>query len=211
MSAGKRIWEPPRGGHGKPPHGGIGLCGSHRSGKTTLAEKLSRELDIPFLRTDTSRVFLEAGIDPAKPMDFVRRLSIQKKVLGAGEDVWRTAAGNKTFVTDRTPIDMMAYTLADIQGGTEVDYPELERYLARGFEAVGRHFGAFIVLQPGIPLVYEEGKATLNEAYLEHLNSLIIGLCADERSGRDFLVIKREIIKLEDRVSAALGWLKKKN
>ena len=196
----------------KGPHGrGLGLCGSHRSGKTTLAERLSRELGIPFLRTDTSRVFLEAGIDPAMPMDFKKRLSIQEKILDAGRAVWQAQAGEKAFVTDRTPVDMMAYTLADIQGGTEADYQALERYLSSGFESVARHFGAFVVLQPGIPLVYQQGKARLNMAYLEHLNSLIIGLCADKRSELDFLVLDRAIVDLEDRVRAVLKWLKEIN
>lgn len=180
----------------------IGLCGSHRTGKTTLADAVSRKMGIPFVRTSTSRVFEENGLDPSAPMDFKTRLRIQHRVLAAADQVW--AAQNGPFVTDRTPIDMMAYTLGDIQGKTAVDFSELETYLSRCFEVTNTHFSALTVIQPAIPLVYEQGKAALNRAYMEHLNLLIMGLCSDEQQRCPFVIMQRETRAIEERVRAVL-------
>ncbi len=184
----------------------IGLCGSHRTGKTTLAEEISLRSGLPFVRTGTSDVFRECGMDPSKPMDFDKRLWIQHKILDAAERIWD--AEQVQFITDRTPLDMAAYTLADVQGCTAVDFLGLEKYLGRCFDSVNRFFGMLVLIQPGIPLVHEEGKAALNEAYLEHLNVLILGLCNDERVKSGFLCLPRAIKGLEERVAAIMGKLK---
>lgn len=159
-------------------YSGIGLCGSHRTGKTTTAKKLAIDNDIPFVETTTSAVFAEHGLKPSSPMDFSTRLWIQDKVLAAAEEIWDQ---HRHFITDRTPLDMLAYTLADIQGLTQVEFATLEDYVKHCFEATNHYFGSLCVVQPGIPLVAAPGKAALNEAYIEHLNTLVLGLCLDER------------------------------
>jgi predicted ATPase len=180
----------------------IGISGSHRTGKTTLAKKISTDRGIPFVQTSTSHVFKQHGLHPAAPMDFKTRLWIQHHVIESAITVWQAETGS--FVTDRTPIDFMAYTLADIQGNTQVDFAQLETYLARCFEVTHQFFTTIAVLQPAIPLVYEEGKAALNQAYIEHLNTLVIGLCHDERLKCPSIVVKREVVSLEDRIRAVL-------
>jgi hypothetical protein len=176
----------------------IGLCGSHRTGKTTLAEAISQQTGMPFVKTSTSEVFNKHGLDPSKPMDFQKRLWIQHKILDTAQHLW--LAEQKQFITDRTPLDMAAYTLADIQGATEVDFPELEGYLARCFEVTNYFFKVLVLIQPGIPLMHEEGKAALNKSYLEHLNYLILGLCNDARINSTLVFLHRDVITLEDRI-----------
>ncbi len=186
----------------------IGLCGSHRTGKTTLAEAISQRTGMPFLRTSTSEVFRECGLDPSKPMDFDKRLWIQRKILDAAETIWKVERDQ--FISDRTPLDMAAYTLADIQGCTAVNFTGLEQYLSRCFEAANKFFGMLVLIQPGIPLVHEEGKAALNEAYLEHLNFLILGLCNDERLNSKFLCLPREVRNIQGRIDSIMSALDKK-
>lgn len=176
----------------------IGLCGSHRTGKTTLAEEISKRTGISFVRTSTSGVFEEHGLDPSRPMEISRRLWIQHKILDAAEKAWNSSDGQ--FITDRTPLDMAAYTLADIQGSTEVDFGELEGYLDRCIKVTNAFFKILVLVQPGIPLVYETGKASLNEGYLEHLNFLILGLCNDDRIKGTLLYLSRDITDKEARV-----------
>lgn len=180
----------------------IGLCGSHRTGKTTLAEAISRKTGMPFVRTGTSEVFRKYGMDPSGPMDFRKRLWIQHEILDTAEKIW--IAEQEQFITDRTPLDMMAYTLADIQGATEVNLKELEGYLARCIDVTNKFFQILILVQPGIPLMHEEGKAALNEGYLEHLNYLILGLCSDDRIKGAFVYLRRDITSLEERVNTIL-------
>ncbi len=177
---------------------GIGLCGSHRTGKTTLAREIAARSGLEFLQTTTSQVFARYGLDPSLQMDFSTRIWIQHKVVEAAESVWQQATG--MFVSDRTPIDMMAYTLADIQGTTRVDFSELENYLDHCFSVTNRFFSRLVIIQPAIPLIHEEGKAALNRAYMEHLNVLIKGLCNDERLGCPFSLLPRDILRLDDRI-----------
>ncbi len=186
----------------------IGLCGSHRTGKTTLGESISRKTGMPFVRTSTSEVFKECGLDPSKPIEFVKRLWIQHKILDAAEKEWE--AEHREFITDRTPLDMAAYTLADIQGSTQVEIRELEGYLRRCVDTTNHFFKMLVLVQPGIPLVHEEGKAALNQAYLEHLNFLILGLCHDDRIKGTFLCLPRNVRKIDDRVRAILKLLDKR-
>ncbi len=183
----------------------IGLCGSHRTGKTTLAEALSFKMGIPIVKTSTSAVFKQYGLHPALPLDFKTRIWIQHRAIEAAVEIWQTETG--AFVTDRTPIDFMAYTLADIQGATVVGFAELEAYLAQCFDVTNQFFTQLVVLQPAIPLVYEEGKAALNPAYMEHLNILIEGLCSDERLKCPCCVIKRNITSIDGRVQTVLNSL----
>lgn len=183
----------------------IGLCGSHRTGKTTLAVAVAKKLEIPFVRTDTSRVFAENGLHPSDPLDFKTRIRIQHLVVNAASDVWNSVAASGAFITDRTPIDMMAYTLADIQGQTDVDFKELEGYIDHCFDETNKFFSHLAIIQPAIPLVYEEGKAALNLAYMEHLNILIIGLCQDKRLSAYSAVLSREIIDLKLRIAAIVS------
>lgn len=177
----------------------IGLCGSHRTGKTTLAELLSEKLNIPFLKTRTSEVFKENGLNPSEPMDFSTRLWIQERVLADAESIWNRGV-TSSFITDRTPLDMMAYLLADIQGATPSDHQDLTKYLDESFRITNHTFTHLFVIQPAIPLIYETGKAPLNRSYMEHLNAIIRGLCLDERLTCPFWIIKRHVQSISDRV-----------
>ena len=178
--------------------GNLGLCGAHRTGKTTLALAISTDLNLPFVRTTTSQVFAQLGLDPAEPMDFQTRLFVQNHVLDAAERVWQESAS--PFISDRTPIDMIAYTLGDIQGKTEVDFNLLSQYIDRCFASTNQFFQNLAIIQPGIPLVYEEGKAALNAAYIEHINVLVIGLCNDSRLKTNVFCNARDVINLKTRI-----------
>ena len=180
------------------PNSNLGLCGAHRTGKTTLAITIASHLNIPFVRTTTSQVFAQLGLDPAEPMDFKTRLFVQNHVLDAAEQVWQNSA--VPFVSDRTPIDMIAYTLGDIQGKTEVDFDLLSQYIDRCFASTNQFFQNLAIIQPGIPLVYEDGKAALNAAYIEHINILVIGLCSDSRLKANVSCNLRDAINLETRI-----------
>lgn len=178
----------------------IGLCGAHRTGKTTLAMELARLKGSQFVRTRVSEIFKESGLHPAQPMDFATRLNIQFRILDACESDWQAAG--KNFITDRTPVDLMAYTMGDIQGETQVSYPEFDRYIERCFHTANAFFDALVIIQPGIPLTEADGKAALNKAYIEHINSLVIGLCHDDRLRCRVFCLDRSLIVLNERISS---------
>ena len=153
----------------------IGLCGAHRTGKTTLAIALSKELETPFIQIGTSKIFSDHNLDAAKPMDFRTRIYIQRIILDHAEKIWSEA--NESFICDRTPIDMMAYTLAEVQGKTldEELECELADYLSDCQEVTEKYFSYLFLIPPAIPIIDEDGKASPSRGYIEHIHRLCVG------------------------------------
>ena len=180
----------------------VGFMGAHRTGKTTLAERVATESGLAFARTSTSEVFARHGLDPAEPIDGVTRLKLQQEILREGERVWGSYPGG--FVTDRTPLDMAAYTLVGVQGDARVCASALRGYMRECFRAMGEHFDLSIQVQPGIELVSEAGKAACDAVYIEHLNVVMMGLAQDpEIGGVHGVVMARDLIELDARVQFA--------
>ena len=99
---------------------------------------------------------------------------------------------------------MAAYTLADAIGDRVPDdcQQRLAKYVNDCFDVTNRRFGIVLLVQPGIELVHEEGKAAMNVGYIEHLNSLILGLTVDERLTCQHFYIPRPVVDLERRLGA---------
>jgi len=158
----------------------IALVGAHRVGKTTLAQKLSDHLSdslgdgfMPFLKTNTSEIMMDAGYDPSKSFGMKDRLVIQNKILDHASSAWSKSCA---FVTDRSPVDYMAYTLAEATPSCEDEHLALSDYMQRCYELLNENFTALVIVPPGIPVVPEPGKGALNECYRTHLHALITGL-----------------------------------
>lgn len=181
----------------------IGLTGAHRTGKTTLAKKYAEKHKIPFVETSVSKIYQELGYDPSFTYDFVTRLGIQEEILQRVDAVYSRYAG-ETFITDRTPLDMIAYTLADAIGDRvpESSYERLGKYVQDCYASANKRFGMILLIQPGIKLVHEEGKAALNRSYIEHLNSLIFGLTVDEKMAVYHFYMPRALTDLDERLTA---------
>ena len=182
----------------------LGLCGGHRVGKSTLARAFAEKSGLTFIETSASSVFKEMGLDPAQTYDFTTRLSVQEQILETFEGIYSHHATGGLCVTDRTPIDLMAYTLAEAVGDSvsAQDQDRFAKYVERCIEVTNRRFCALVVVQPGIPLVHENGKAALNVAYIEHLNSIILGLSIDERVNVSHFYIPRYMTDINERVAA---------
>jgi hypothetical protein len=186
-------------------NGNIGICGAHRTGKTTLGESLANYLGIPFVSIGTSAIFAKHGINPAKPMDFRTRLSIQWEVFTHAVGTW----GDMTepFICDRTPIDMMAYTLAEVAGDTldNRTEKELQNYLDLCRLANEKNFSHLIVVPPAIPIVDAIGKASPSRGYIEHVHVLCLGLYS--QTSINGYVIPQGVTDLNDRVSNVASFL----
>lgn len=181
----------------------VGLCGSHRTGKTTLARAYAERADMAFIETSTSALFKELGFDPKADYDFATRLYLQRKILEMMNKAYCNA--DRLFITDRTPLDALAYTLADVQRANVTDgalIKEIAQYQRDCFEVLNRHFAVIMVVQPGIALKDEEGKAPINQAYIDHLNYLILGLTVSEAVKCRHFYMPRHILDLEDRLEA---------
>lgn len=177
----------------------IGLLGAHRVGKTTLARKVSEDLGIPFVETKLSDVFTMMGLNPADKLTFAERMAVQKLALGHCEQKW--AAEPETFITDRTPLDFIAYTLAEVGrwNMSEAADKMVLDYISDCIKAANRFFSMVLLVQPGIQLVYEPGKAALSRAHIEHLNTIMLGLMTRRDLRAQAVVMRRDTVDFDDR------------
>lgn len=193
----------------------IGLCGAHRVGKSRLAREFAEKHKLEFVETSASAIFKELGYDPAVTYDFSTRLTIQEEILKRFDQLYAKHTKQDLAITDRTPLDMLAYTMAEAVGNTvsEQDQERFKKYAQSCIDVSNKRFAVLLVVQPGIKVVAEEGKAALNNAYIEHLNSLILGLSVDERIKSAHFYIPRHMLDMGERIAAldfAVGRAKKK-
>lgn len=181
----------------------LGLCGAQRTGKSTLAGAYSQETGMPALYTSGSGVFAEMGLDPKVDYPLALRLDIQRRILDRFEEQYRSMSP-QPFIADRTPIDLMAYTLADVQRQNVPSDLEkvIEQYMKDCIDVCNRHFAVLMAIQPGIKIVEEPGKAPGSYAYTEHINSLVMGLIVSEQIKAFHYFIPRKMTELEERVEA---------
>lgn len=180
----------------------IGLVGAHRTGKSTLAKLFAERSGIDFVETTTTQIFKDLGFDPKNDYDLKTRLMIQRKILASMDSLYSKARG--VFVTDRTPIDALAYTLADVSRASisgELE-SELLAYSNDCFEVLNRNFNTLMVVQPGIKMVETEGKAPISPGYIDHLNHLMMGITVSEQVKCNHYFIPKHMTDLEDRYSA---------
>ena len=182
---------------------GIGLSGSHGTGKSTLAEACVEAFGIQFVRSEASRIIREAGYSAATDYDFETRLHLQELILDGAIESYEV---NKyqTFITDRTPLDFLTYLMTDIGRNNVSDElaQRLASYRAKCYKALNRYFNVAIILQPGIPLVAREGRGSPNLAYAEHFTATITGLACNSELTIQKTTIPRHVIDLDQRVSA---------
>jgi predicted ATPase len=184
----------------------LGLAGASGTGKTTLAKLFAERTGLLFIPSSIGNVFEEINYDPTVDYPFAIRAKIQELILATHEKAY--AKADRMFVSDRTPLDFIAYTLADVRR-ENLDTEQTQwmlNYMTRCFEVTNRYFGAIAVIQPGIQISNNDDKLRpLNPAYAEHLNSLIIGLVGDRRLTTRKFCFERSVIELEKRFSILTG------
>ncbi len=180
----------------------IGLSGPHRSGKTTLAKACNKEYEISFVPSQASKVVADMGFDQKTDYDIDTRLHIQRGILAAAEESYR--AMSEPFITDRTPIDFIAYTLCDAgrKGVTPEQSAELENFIEQCYWVASRYFKTIIYVPATIKFVAEDGKPPENYGYQEHIGTLIQGAVYDERLKCDVDRIYRRETNLKERMES---------
>ena len=180
----------------------IGLLGPQRCGKSTLAKTYAEAHGIPFVETSASTVFKDMGLNPAKTYDFGTRMAVQEAILGRFNEQYFHAPSQA--ITDRTPLDLMAYTLSECLNETVPPNLEdqLDRYIHRCFESLNNYFSIVMLIQPGIALVAQEGKAGISRGHIEHMNALMFGLMVDPRNRVPSYFMRRQYVSMTERMQA---------
>lgn len=181
----------------------IGLLGSHRIGKTTLARSFCAGNQMyDFMPTTTSQVFKDLGFNPKQKLDITQRIFVQEEVLRRADEMYSEMDGYA--VLDRTPLDYAMYMLSEClpSGLDEQSSNAVLDYVQKCFDVTNRHFSTIVLVQPGIDAPDEEGKAKIVPAYQEHLNSIALGLLMDERVSIFKAVIPRDVLSLDERTGS---------
>lgn len=184
----------------------IGISGSHRTGKTTLAKELAGRLRTSFVPSVAGEVFAAYGVLPSQTIDHSLRMKIQREILQRSAKAWKSTL---SFVTDRTPLDFIAYTYESVIKGNNPDYTELSEYSEECMQVFTTMFTSVIIVQPGIAIVADDTKAVADLGYMERLNWLILSYLNGERcTHMNRLVLYRRVTDLDQRVEMAEGFVR---
>lgn len=190
----------------------IGIAGAHRVGKTTLCKVIANHphnnIDCRFIPTNVGKVWEKCKNRPSQYKGFEVNLAIHKAILLHCKDLWN---GECDFITDRTPLDFMAYVLSSIDLETYAFNAPLETFFSSCFSSIYENFDVIFILQPGIKYVHKDGIFDTEEnalPYINHIDFLIKGLAADSRVTTDVIQINRETLDLEERATELMVFLR---
>lgn len=174
----------------------IGFTGAHRTGKSTAAKVIAETYDIEYVQLP--RVLDSMGLEPKDITTMDLRLDVQERLTEACADVFLKRKG--MFVSDRTPLDVLAYTLAEgNQGLTERQQMRLMDIHDTCMHLAESCFSQFAYFKPTIPYVAEPGKPLPNLAYQRHIDAIILGLLMDSDITHGFYVVEK--INHDDRIN----------
>lgn len=178
-----------------------GISGSSRSGKSTLAKALAQTLNLPYVDSSTTALMKQSGYNPVANMSIADRIDAQEKLLISYVLLMQKAP--RVFITDRTPIDMLAYTLAEVtMHNTNAEISQrINLYAERCMNATGNLFSLLFVTRP-LPF-YEVApdKPPPNSAYQSHIHLLIEG--AVHACSVPWMIVSTDTV--ENRVKQVVG------
>lgn len=170
---------------------GIGMIGPQRTGKTTTAGHVAEFFKIPKVEANLYSVFTRLGYTPKEQYDLDTRIKIQSALLEHLSDVLHggfalkyiedsaeeMGALQNGFVIDRTPLDLAAYMMADVVRDCTVQQADKIEEFVRRCVSLHKKFFKTTVLFPAIPVGKDlEKSATINAAYMQHINLLCFSL-----------------------------------
>lgn len=182
---------------------GIGISGASGTGKTTIAQAIAQSTGVEYIGSVAREVYNSLGLTPRDNYSFSTRIMIQEAILKESER--RYVNAKRIFITDRTPIDFMAYLLADIQRETlEIEQTvAVNAYLKRCIEVCNRYFQSLVILQPGIEVI-DDGERPVETMYNEHINYLMLGVVSDQRLTPTKHILNRDVVDIGRRVASVM-------
>lgn len=160
-----------------------GLSGAHRTGKTTLAKAASEQSGVPYVPFETATVFKKLGTSFDEIKTISDRIEIQRAIIAYAHSLYRRQ--ETSFITDRTPIDIAAYLMADAQAhtGTPAEHAAILEMMEDCIDITAQHFSSITTLPPALEYVEAPDKPKPNVAYQWHHHYLCLGIIKDSRLG----------------------------
>lgn len=186
----------------------IGIAGAHRVGKSTLCTELENfGVGLyKYVSTDLTSVLKKHKVSAVElqKRPIYEFLTIQYDILDKIIKTIKSCREQKgVFVVDRTPIDALAYLWSnfnatdfeslhynriDSEENIKKIYTSIDAYKKTAFEACQDDLAMIFLVQPGIKIVEEKGKALPDVHYQEQLNRFMLG---DLHSVQEDLIEKK--------------------
>lgn len=156
-----------------------GLTGASCAGKKTLGRQLSQKLGIPFIPIKITEIASELGLpSTVDNLDFIERITVQYKIL-CGMEVFLNDLTTPCII-DRTPIDLIAYMLAEINmhsltNTLEIIDSSLVEFYHSCIELTKEHVDRLYCLDYLPHYDFHTKRPTTGQAYQMHRQLLIKG------------------------------------
>ncbi len=178
----------------------FGISGASGTGKTTLAKAVAEDLGITYMPTSITECGKKHGFDPVAPMSIRSRLELQMHLLN--DHVEMVTKADRPLIVDRTPIDMVAYLMAefDMHSHMRVTADEIvaaEEYVDLCLETTAKLYDYIFILGQLDHYEIKESRPADNRAYQTHTQLIMQG-CMSRLYGRvNYTIIRSQ--DLEDR------------
>lgn len=181
----------------------LGLVGSHRTGKTTLAQAYAEKTGAMLVTMNVGALQKELGYDSSnQSYDFDTRMAIQEHLLQRFDEIYEAIKG-LNIVCDRTPLDLIGYTMLAVNDDlSEAQSERLTKYVTDCINLTNERFTTLVTLQPGIPLTESDTSAKPVKALMEKLNLIYLGATKDDQLIVPSFHLPRTMTKLDSRVKA---------
>lgn len=187
----------------------MGLIGAHRVGKTTLMNQLAKG---PFEAVPISinKMQRNRGYDSSNQnYSFEDRMIIQRHLLDDFNDFLYKRLNRPrpavirsygVMVTDRTPLDLIGYTLlALVDPITPAQGEDLMKYINDCIELTNKYFTDLILIQPGIELIPDPKSAPCDEDMIAKLNGIYMMYMLNSQVTANKCIMPPELTDLTDR------------
>lgn len=183
----------------------IGISGAHGCGKTTLAKEYAIRSGLDYVPASTNEIAKRAGYAHGSvDLDINERIKLQWHILEGFKSFIKDCPPNA--VTDRTPLDVAAYTLAEMgMHSAKLADPAVLKtvpLLVREAQALTKQcFQHVSILRPLPTYDAVEGKRPPeNEAFQMHFQFLLEGLAFATQMSKTFSISLSVTNSLEARL-----------
>lgn len=176
------------------------LIGAHRSGKTTTAKAVAERIGIHYHDAGVTRIMQEIGFNPVADLSIEDRLKAQKHLLMRYVEEIKAIKG--AFITDRSPLDFIGYTLGEVtMHNTDLEVGNaIIDYIDACVRVANTHFDSMMVLRPLPFFTVDPTKPPPNLAYQEQHQLIVEGATQRFDGPRYFL----ETTDLQERVDLVM-------
>lgn len=184
----------------------ICFAGAHRTGKTTLAKESAKHIGGEYISVDLGQVQRDAGYDSSnQDYTFGDRIKIQEILFAHFSKLLSICARypKEILFLDRSPMDLVGYTLARVQGGnlTEEQHAWVMSFIQRCHALTSFFVDVLIGIQPGIPLVDDnDTSAKAASGFVEHINLIIMGALTTFGGNSKVYVMPRNKTSMDQRL-----------